>query len=147
MDEVRKSTRKRIAKILHDDKTSLSKYTKLDLKNNENITYNSSSISLITLKTITYNSISLFNNQVDFKKFSMNIIDVLFPKKQYYEKLNPSLSRRILWRYITNFRYLDQNMISDDTIDGINITQDNKYKCMGINLFNFSKMKLLLFLL
>ena len=38
-------------------------------------------------------------------------------------------------------------MISDDTIDGINITQDNKYKCMGINLFNFSKMKLLLFLL
>ena len=96
MDEVRKSTRKRIAKILHDDKTSLSKYTKLDLKNNENITYNSSSISLITLKTITSNSISLFNTQVDFKKCSMNIIDVLFPKKQYYEKLNPSLSRRIL---------------------------------------------------
>ena len=96
-------------------------------------------ISLITLKAIPSNSISLFNTQVDFRKCSMNIIDVLFPKKQYYTKLSPSLSRRILWRYITNFRYLDQNMISDDTIDGKTITQDNKYKCMGINLFNFFK--------
>ena len=43
MNEVRKSARKRIAKILHDDKTSLQKYTELDLKDNENITYDSGS--------------------------------------------------------------------------------------------------------
>ena len=131
MDEVRKSTRKRIAKILHDDKTSLSKYTKLDLKNNENITYNSSSISLITLKTITSNSISLFNTQVDFRKCSMNIIDALFPKRKFYGNLNPPLSRRIPGRYITDFRELskkDKNLISDDTVNGMTITQDNKYK-------------------
>ena len=33
----------------------------------------------------------------------------------------------------------DQNMISHDTIDDIPISQDNKCKCKGINLFDVSK--------
>ena len=49
------------------------------------------------------------------------------------------LSWRISGTYITDYRCLskkDQNMISDDTVHDITITQDNKCKCMGINLFD-----------
>ena len=91
--------------------------------------YDADSISLLTLMTMKYDSISLFNTQVDFRKCSMNIIDALFPKRKFYGNLNPSLSRRISGRYITDFRSIsnkDQNLISDDTIDDMTITQDNR---------------------
>ena len=89
------------------------------------------STSLLTLVTMKFDSISLFNTQVDFRKCSMNIIDALFPKRKFYGNLNPPLSRRIPGRYITDFRELskkDKNLISDDTVNGMTITQDNKCK-------------------
>ena len=141
-NEIRKSSRKRVAKQIHDDKPSLSNFTDVVLKKKAYIMYDAGSISLLTLMTMKSDSISLFNTQVDFRKCSMNIIDAIFPKRKFRGNLNPPLSRRISESYITDFRCLskrNQNMISHDTIDDIPISQDNKCKCMGINLFDVSK--------
>ena len=141
-NETRKSTRKRKAKGFHDDKPSLSKCTDVFLKKKTHIMYDARSISLLRLMTMKSDSIYLFNTQVEFKKCSINIIDALFPKRKLYGNLNPPLSRRTSGRYITDIRSLsekDKNLISDDTVDDMTITQDNKYKCMGINLLDVSK--------
>ena len=138
----RKSTRKRVAKKFHDDKPSLSKSTDVVLKKKAHVMYDAGSISLLTLMTMKSDSISLFNTQVDFRKCSMEIIDALFPKRRFYGNLNPPLSRRISGRYIADFRRLsnkDQKLICDDTVDDINIAQEIRCKCMGINLFDVSK--------
>ena len=129
INEARKSTRNRVAKIFHDDKPSLSKSADVVLKKKAHVMYDAGSISLLTLMTMKSNSISLFNTQIDFRKCSMKIIDALFSKRKFYGNLNPPLSRRISGRYITDFRSLsnkDQNLISDDTIDDMIITQDNR---------------------
>ena len=142
-NETRKSTRKRFAKIFHDDKPSLSKSTDVVLKKKEHIMYAAGSISLLTLTTMKYDSIYLFNTQaIDFRKCYMNIIDALFPKRKLYRHLNLPLSRRISGRYIIDFRSLrnkDHSLISDDIVDDMTITQDSKCKCMGINSLNVSK--------
>ena len=141
-NETKKSTRKRVAKIFHDDKPSLSKSTDVVLKKETHVMYGAGSISPLTLMTMKSDSISLFNTQVDFEKCSMNIIDVLFPKRKFYGNLNPPLSRRISGRYITYFRSLSnkvQNLISNDTVDDMTITQEIRCKCMEINLFDISK--------
>lgn len=39
------------------------------------------------------------------------------------------------------FKKKDQNMMSDDIVDDITITQDTKGKCMGIILFDISTNK------
>ena len=95
------------------------------LKKKAHLMYDTSSISLLTLKTMNYDSISMFNSQVDFRKCSMNVIDELFPKKQLCGNLEPHLSRKISGSYIIDFR----NMISYDITDDIPIYQDNKCKC------------------
>ena len=138
----RKSTRKRVAKIFHDDKPSLSKSTDVVLKKKAHVMYDAGSISLLTLMTMKSDSIPLFNTQVDFRKCSLEIIDALFPKRKLYRHLNPPLSRRISGRYIIDFRSLrnkDHSLISDDIVDDMTITQDSKCKCMGINSLNVSK--------
>ena len=93
--------------------------------------YDAGSISLLTLMTMTSDSISLFNTQA------------LFPKRKFSGNLNPPLSQRISVRYIADFRRLSnkyQKLICDDTVDDINIAQEIRCKCMGINLFDVSKL-------
>ena len=107
-NEIRKSKRKRITKTFHDDKPSLLKSTHLNLQKKPHIMYDAGSISLLTLKTMKSDSISMFNTQVDFRKCAMNIVDTLFPNKQFYGILNPLISRRISRRYITDFKCLSK---------------------------------------
>ena len=141
-NETRKLTGKRVAKIFHDDKPPLSKSIDVVLKKKSHIMYDAGFISLLTLMTMKFDSISLFNTQVDCRKCSINIIDALFLKRKFCGNLNPPLSRRISGRCITDLRSLSnkyQNLISDDTVDDMTITQDIRCKYMGINLFDVSK--------
>ena len=85
----RNSTRIRVAKRFHDNKPSLSKSIDVVLKKKAHIMYDASLISLLALMTMKSDSISLFNTQVDFRKFSMEIIDALFPKRKFYGNSNP----------------------------------------------------------
>ena len=124
-NEARKSTRNRVAKRFYDDKPSSSKSTDTILKKKAHVMYDTGTISLLTLKTMKSDWISMFNSQVDFRNCSMNVIDKLFPKKQFCGNLEPPLSRRISGMYITDFRCLskkDKNMISYDTVDGMPIS-------------------------
>ena len=66
----------------------------------------------------------------------------IISNEKFCGDLKPPLFRRISGRYITDFRCLskkDQNMISYDIADDIPISQDNKCKYKGINLFDVSK--------
>ena len=53
-------------------------------------------------------SISKFNNEIDFRKCSIDIIDILFPKKKHRESLNSPYSRRMSGCYISYFRSLSK---------------------------------------
>ena len=53
-------------------------------------------------------SISKFNNEVGFKKCSIDIIDILFPKKKHRGSLNPPYFRIIPGCYISYFRSLSK---------------------------------------
>ena len=58
--------------------------------------FDTGSLSLNTLKTMKTDSISKFNNEDDFRKCSIDIINILFRKKKHRGSLNPPYSR-IIW--------------------------------------------------
>ena len=95
------------------------------------------SLSLNTLKIMKTDLISKFNNEVDFRKCSINIIDLLFPKKKHRGSLNPSYSRRFSGCYISYFRSLckkDESQIITDSNDSNGFSEDTKFKSSGISL-------------
>ena len=75
-------------------------------------------------------SMSKFNNEIDFRKCSIDIIDILFPKQKYRRSLSPR-------RYISYFRSLckkDQLTIITDSNDSNEFSEDTKFKCGGTSL-------------
>ena len=57
------------------------KTTDLKVKKISHTMFDAGSLSLNTLKIIKINPIFHFNNEVDFRKFSIDIIDILFPRR------------------------------------------------------------------
>ena len=81
-------------------------------------------------------SIPKFNNEVDFRKCSIDIIDILFPKKKHRGPLNPPYSWNISGCYISFFRSLskkDQLQIITDSNDSNEFSEDTMFKCSGIS--------------
>ena len=81
-------------------------------------------------------SISKFNNEVDIRKCSIDIIDILFPKKKHRGSLKSPYSRRISSCYISYFRSLikkDQLQISTDSNDSNELSEDTMLKFSGIS--------------
>ena len=134
--DIRKSSRKRVHKKFHDEKQSLCKTTDRKMKKISHAMFDAGSLSLHTLKTMKTDSISRFNNEVDFRKCSIDIIDALFPKKTFRGSLNPPYSRRISGYYISFFRSLsnkDQLLIITNSDDSIDFSEDTMKKCSGIS--------------
>ena len=99
--------------------------------------FDTGSLSLNTLKTIKTDSITKFNNEGDFRKCSIDIINILFPKKKHRGSLNPLYSRIISGCYISNFRSLskrDKLQIITDSNDSNDFSEDTKFKCGAISL-------------
>ena len=133
--DIRQSSRKRVHKKFHDEKQSLCKTTDLKMKRISNTMFDAGSLSLHALKIMKTDSISRFNNKVDFRKCSIDIIDVLFPKKKFRGSLNPPYSRRISSYYISFFRSLnkkDQLLIITNSDHSIDFSEDTMKKCSGI---------------
>ena len=81
--DIRKSTQKRVHTQFHDGKQLLCKTTNLKMKKKSHAMFDVGSLSLHTLKIMKTDSISKFNNEVDFRKCSIDIIDLLFPRKKH----------------------------------------------------------------
>ena len=66
--DIRKSTQKRVHKQFHDGKQLLCKTTNLKMKKKSHAMFDVGFLSLHTLKIMKTDSISKFNNEVDFSK-------------------------------------------------------------------------------
>ena len=106
------------------------------MKETSHAMFGAGSLSLNTLKAMKTDSMSKFNNEVDFRKCSIDIIDILFPKKKHRGSLKSPYSRRISSCYISYFRSLskkDQLQIITDSNDSNDFSEDTMYKCSGIS--------------
>ena len=90
--DIRQSSRKRVHKKFHDEKQSLCKTTDRKMKKISHAMFDAGSLSLYTLNIMKTDSISKFNNEVKFRKCSIDIIDILFLKNKYRGSLNPPYS-------------------------------------------------------
>lgn len=63
-NEIRKSTRKLIAKRCHDDKPLLLNFMNLKLKKKAHLMYKARSVSILTLTTMKSDSITKLGNQI-----------------------------------------------------------------------------------
>ena len=107
------------------------------MKNTSHAMFDTGSLSLNTLKIMKTDSISKFNNEVGFRKCSIDIIDILFPKKKHRGSLNPSYLRRISSLYISCFKSLSKNdelhIITASNNNG-DFSKDTMFKYSGIPL-------------
>ena len=107
------------------------------MKKTSHAIFDAGFLSLNTLKIMKTYSIFKFNNEIDFRKCSIDIIDILFPKKKHRGSLNPPYSRRISGCYISYFRSLskkDQIQIITGVGDSNDFSEDTMLKCSGILL-------------